>query len=557
MNNDERDFKRIKYELERCQSDTGYFRLGYLPVVDRDSGRKVAFRLKEAQKIVLEQVTRYRETVVIKPRRTGITRAIFSRIYGKCRWTPNLPAISVFHNDEDAVKAFEQIRDWERGLPEWMRQGPFALQSDREQMLRWKHGGVIAVVTAGSKPAGSFTWWYRHYSEFAKYKDPETVVRVIEGGVAPEGRAIYETTSEGAGAGAHLMWKNDNGMGKVFFPWFIDVGYQCREDKVPYPHTIESLLTADVCEYGKEFNLSVPRLLWVALQLRKFHYNPAEGDASAAWLSFHREFPATPELAFRSARGRVFKPHFPWAKEQRGYRRYRERQPYRVYSMGLDAAGGGEDGDFSAFTVLDVTVPEKPVVVATFYDKLSVPEFVPWVLRELDYWQDVMFVCERDGWARAVQDAVLESGHKYVWVEIFTDKLTKQRAERFGRTAGDLANKELVVLLQEFINPMTIDLSDDIRIQYEINDFVWNDRGKAEAQAPNHDDIVRSLGLALLGREQIQLTMDHVRTRRPVTLQEKVVAQMRSTNEEPLVYDDDPWGGGVGDGPLTSVWDME
>ena len=350
-----------------------------------------------------------------------------------------------------------------------------------------------------------------------------------------------------------------NGAGKVFFPWFIDVGYQVREDRIPFPHTLESLLTPDVVAYGREFNLSVPRLLWVGLQLRKFQYNPAEGEASSAWLSFHREFPATAELAFRSARGRVFVPHFPWAKEQRGYRRYHEKAPYRVYSMGSDAAGGGEDGDFCGFTVLDVTDPEKPFVVSTFYDKLSVPDYIPWVLRELEYWGDVMFVTERDGWSRGVQDAVLEHGHKFVWVETYLDKLTKKTAERFGRTAGDLANKELVILLQEFINstPMKLDLSDDIRLQYEINDFVWNDHGKAEAQKPNHDDLLRSLALALKGRDQVQLAMDHVRTRRPVTLQEKVAAKMRATTEQPIVYDDeDDWlDGSDDDGVLRSVMD--
>jgi hypothetical protein len=302
-------------------------------------------------------------------------------------------------------------------------------------------------------------------------------------------------------------------------------------------------LTKDIVEYANDHNLTDGQTMWCARKLRDFGYKPENPDA--AWLAFHREFPITPELAFKTSRGRVFKPHYPSARPVRGLMRYGSYEPGHVYVMGCDAAGGGEDGDFSAFCVLDVTDKDQPRVMATFYDKMETRDFKLFVQAELDFWCQCLYVGERDEWTKAIQDHLLEAGWNHFYRETFLDKLTGKNADRLGRTSGVKANAEIVQLLQEFINGGRLIDSNDCRIQYEINDFQWTDRNRAEAQKPNHDDMLRALGLALIGRTQIESVRHSERRKRPETLEEKIAEMSRPDYDpdNPPEYDDDDYGG--------------
>lgn len=518
----------LRAELTRCKNDYNYFRFMYLPVIDRDTSAAVRFKLRPAQRDILRTFAANGSSFILKFRRAGSTRVLLSRVLHRSLFNANVSSIIMMHEDASALDVFKQVREWYAGLPAWMKQGPLALQGNRSDELYFKHGGTLKVASARTAPVGGPTWWYRIYSEFAKYPDPERIIRLVEAGSAVHGRAVYETTAEGLGF-AFEAWRSDNGWGKLFLRWDRDPDYKITPAQaLALGFAFDELLWDDVVTYGRNYGLTQEQQAFVGFRLKGLGYNSANPEAS--WQGFHREFPITAELAFTTARGRVFKQHYPFAKPKRGYVQYCEPQAYRVYALGGDTSGGGEDGDFSAFCVLDVTDRDKPMEVATFYDHLSVPDYAEYVVRELNKW-GALFIIERDPWGRAVLDRVIESGYGRIWRETYRDKTTGQIGEHLGRNASTASVAEVTATLQDYLNGGKLDPVDE-RVQYEINDFQWNEKGKAEAVRPNHDDMLRSYGLALKGCEQIAAIADQVMRRRPVTLSDKI-ALRTSANFDP------------------------
>lgn len=551
----------LREEFELCKADFNYFRMNYLPVLDRDTSRKVRFKLRPAQKLALKVFAQNGSSMILKFRRAGVSRVFMARIFHKVMFNAGIAAISVVHNDEDAVAMFTQVREWYDGLPDWMKQGPFKAKSNRSDELTLGHGGCYRVVSARASPAGGPTWWYRHYSEFAKYPDPERLIRIIESGSAAHGRAIYETTAEGLGYG-FLTWRNENGWGKQFLCWTTDPGYAWTDEELSAKVTFErpaigKQIADEVHKYGQDYGLSLDQERWVIGQLVRLNWNPNDPDAS--WRAFHNEFPITAALAFTTARGRVFLAHYPDARVRTGYRQYREPQPYRVYVVGSDAASGSPDGDFQAFVCLDVTEPERPLICSTFYDRIENPLFAQKVGDECKKY-GALLVSERDAWGQDVQNRVMEDGWHMLWRETYKDRTSGNVSERLGRTPGTAANAELVALLQEYLNQGKLDPAIDERLCYEVNDFQFDDKGKAEAVRPNHDDLIRALGLALVGRQQIQVVQEARLRKRPVTLEERV-AFKTATGHSPGPQDHfepDLWDEMFGkrDHGITSIFDM-
>lgn len=545
----------IRKEMERCKSDYNYFRLTYLPVLDRENPlKKVKFKLREAQKRVLRSFAQNGATVVLKYRRAGVSRAILSRLFHRVHFNAGLAALTVVHTDDDARELFKQIREWHIGLPEWMRQGPFALKEDRSDSIYYNHGGMYRVCSAKAAPAGGATWWYRHYSEVSKYEDAARIVRIVEGGSATNGRTVFESTSEGLGE-FFEMWKNENGMEKVFLPWTLDEEYSMTEAQAQrLGYDPEALRMPDVRKYGKEHGLTAAQERWVGYKLITVaKYNP--NDPDKAWREFNREFPITAELAFLTARGRVFNLHFPQAKPRRGYIQYMDVNPYGLYALGSDAAGGNEDGDFCAFYVIDWTNKLFPRTAATFYEKWDTPKYAERVWQELQKW-NALYIGERDPWGQDVQNRLLEAGAVNFWREVYKDKTTGEVAERLGRVASSNSVSELTSLLIEFLNGQKMKPVDE-RLQYEMNDFQWITPKKAEAVRPNHDDMLRACALAIKGEEQLHLIEESSRVRRPVGLQERFAHAQRYGNDDSRVYEpdelDDLLGGGTG---MKSMMDM-
>ena len=519
-----------KKELALCASDFGYFARRHLPVFDRDTSRKVVFKFRPAQRKVIDSVERYPVTYVIKPRRTGISRVIMARMFWYVMFHAGASAISVLHDDDSAVEMFKQVREWYDGLPP-LFQKLFPLKANKDNQLYFTHGGVYAVASARSKPVGGPTWWYRHYSEFAKYKDAEAIIRYIEAGSATHGRSIYETTGEEAGY-AQVAWQAKNGWSKVFIKWTEDNGYILHDsDLAALGKTEDELLFEEVLEYAHRHGLTRGQALWLGNKLQSLGFDPQNPER--AWKQFRREFPITAEEAFSSARGRVFSVHHGEVSWKPGYEEYTGPVAYTPYALGVDAAGGSEDGDFSAATMLDLSDLERPVVVASYYQRVKTPDFAE-VVQDMAERYGAIVNVERSAHGMDVIQRLQESEFGNFYREMNAERVTKKLVDRIGWPTSENRRAILISLLEEFIDGQKLTYLHDKRLCGEINTFMHQENGRAEARKPDHDDALFAVALALAARPQVQRALVQALAKRPRTLEDLVHHRQRLRRDPSL-----------------------
>ncbi len=513
-------------ELMRCKEDFRYFAQTYIKVLDRDSGAAVPFRLRPAQLQLVQAVEDNGATYVLKARRMGFSRAILALFFWKSLFNAGVACATVAHSQESAIELFQDVRGWYDALPWWFKQGDMALKRDQENKLVFKHGGSYRVGTA-SQMRGGATLHYRHYSEFAFYDNPMDVVGAIEGGAKLGGRAVYETTANGLGYGWE-MWKAKNGWKKLFVPWVADPNYKLKHLPRDVPRTA---FTEELRLYIDKWALSEEQANFAAVKLHELHYN---------WRKFHENFPIIADVAFVSSKGRVF-PNiaFESAEVTQGYKEYRAPEKYRAYTIGVDTAGGYEDGDYSAAFLIDVTVPDKPLTCATFYGRTAVPDFAVEVKRIADRY-GALIVAERNNNGLDLLNRLAEMGAGRLYREMRMASVGNPVEPRLGFTTSKKNRDVLINLLIEYIGSRKVDLIDN-RLQAEINDFMWSEDGlRAESLKPNHDDMLFALAMALVGRDQVTPEMKVDLKERPRTLEEKARFR-RATGKNPseVVFEDD------------------
>lgn len=513
-------------ELLRCKEDFRYFAQTYLKVIDRDSGASVPFRLRSSQMLLVDAVENNGATYVLKARRMGFSRAILGYFFWKSLFNAGVACATVAHSQESAIELFQDVRGWYEALPWWFKQGDMALRRDQENKLVFKHGGSYRVGTAEQMRGGA-TLHYRHYSEFAFYANPMDVVGAIEGGAKMGGRAVYETTANGLGYGWE-MWKARNGWKKLFVPWVLDPQYRLKHLPRDVPR---SAFTEELREYIDKWKLEEDQANFAAVKLHELHYN---------WRKFHENFPIVADVAFVSSKGRVF-PNiaFESASVTQGYKEYRAPERYHAYTIGVDTAGGYEDGDFSAAYVLDVTIPDKPQTCATFYGRTAVPEFASEIKRIADRY-GALITAERNNNGLDLLNRLSEMGAGRMYREMRMATVGNPVESRLGFTTSKKNRDVLVNLLIEYIGQKKVDLIDN-RLQVEINDFMWSEDGlRAEALKPGHDDMLFALAMALVGRDQVTPEMRVDLKERPLTLEDKARFR-RATGKNPAdeVFEDD------------------
>lgn len=526
--------QRILDEVQRCRKEFVYFAQKYLYVTDRDTRKRVPLRFKPAQKMVLRDFAEFGTTYALKTRRLGITVAIMARLFHRVHFSPNMAAVTVAQDGPAAVEMFKTVREWYEGLPEFLKIGPFATRTNRDDQLYYKHGGSYRVGSADSKAlVGGATLVYRHYSEFAKYGDSaEDIIAYVEGGSGRGGRAIYETTAEGLGY-AYRQWETETGWKKRFLPFTLDRGYRMRVEHLPPGQTEDMALTPEVLKFAEHHGLDDAVRLWVGSKLIEQGQN---------WRKFNQEFPITADVAWTVSRGRVLRDRYVFHPSWRlplGPISYHEPMPYRAYVMGVDPAEGNEDGDFSAWCVLDVTNRDQPVIMSTFYDRISTPDFADLVYKEAVKYGALVNVERNRG--LDVINRLQEDGYGFIWREIKPEKVGNKVVEKLGWYTSGQNRPMLVNSLIEFIDGRKLTLTDE-RAKFEANTFMWNPEktDRAEHAPGAHDDMLFAIALALVGRDQVQAQEEHKRLIRPVTLAERVAYRSSTGKSHTLeTFDDD------------------
>lgn len=272
------------------------WRLNNLYSIKDPHGHKIIFKPNWAQNELLKNL--HHCNIILKARQLGITTFFSIYFLDQVLWKENIQAGIIAHTLDDAQNifvdklkfAFDHLHPDIRPM--------FKTVGDSAKELSFAHGSVIRVGTS----LRSSTLQYLHVSEFGKIcaKYPEKAREVITGAlntVHPGQNIAIESTAEGSEGKfydmtqiAFSMQKNNKKFGVTdfypfFFPWFKHPNYSLDD---PQDMTLQHT------EYFASLELEGIKLT----QEQKWWYVNKEKTQGEDML---REFPSTPEEAFRAS----------------------------------------------------------------------------------------------------------------------------------------------------------------------------------------------------------------------------------------------------------------
>lgn len=494
---------RVVKEIKKCRRNFRHF-CKYLRIVNK-SGKLMVLKPNSAQRRFLKAQEDNPHTYVLKARQLGLTTIIAAYNFWKAALNPNHRVLVIAHTHEAAESIFKIYRRFYLNLPSFM-QAPTIAANVRE--IEFSHGGLIKVTSAGSGSARGSTYNSIHCSEFAFYKDINETVASAFQTAADDATIVLETTANGINE-AHKMWFDTQvGYGKLFIAWTDDRGYVSTKRAGTPPTAL--------ADYKDRHGLTDKQFNW-AVQTFKT-------KCASDWNTFRQEYPLLPEQAFITSGARFFVQSFPHVGCPEGYIQYEPPKPYAVYSIGVDTASGSPIGDYSAYMVMDVTDKAHPRIVASYYDRVSPSTFAQQLLNDARAYHALVTV-ESNSYGLSVIEYLVHREWAFLYRRTKYDKVGDRWTEMMGFNTNSATRSLLLSRLQEFIGNGWLKITDD-RLKYEMNTFMFNADGKAEAANGKHDDMVFACALTLVGMDQIDQVEEEVLRVRPRNVKEILQFEM-------------------------------
>jgi hypothetical protein len=390
----------------------------------------------------------------------------------------------------------------------------------------------IRIDTADELSGGhSYTLQNLHCSEVQLWRNPQELIKGLFPTVPPHaGTFIF---MEGTGSGIGNYWyeflqmamnKEQDEWEFIFIPWFDieDYSRRFRESsaKVQFERELdieEKLL--------RDQGVTLEQLHWRRNEIR----NVYKGDYDA----FHQQYPATPDEAFvtsgrhvfpiSTVRERVSKSRKPlkvgnlkfkrekdqikgvvWEDDEYGLWNVWEEKPKvspNRYCIGADSAEGIEvvpelgsrGGDFSVARVLN---REERKFVATLRSRIDTDQFEEELWKAGIYWGAPLFP-ERNG---ETGGALIRGLKDRPGIRILrTPQLGKRREEKkdaYGWETQKHTRRILIDDLKEAVRENDY-YDPDEEVWKEFLTFIFDEKGKPQAQDRKWDDCVMATGITL------------------------------------------------------------
>jgi hypothetical protein len=294
--------------------------------------------------------------IVLKARQLGVTTYIAARFFIQTITRPGTLTVQVAHTEESAQAIFAIVRRFLDNLPARMRRG--ALRTSRSNVRQLVFPALDSeyrVETADDNAGRGMTIHHLHCSEVSRW--PRGGLETLAGlraAVVPEGEIVLESTANGAAGVFYEEWMKaeETGYTRHFFPWWYDKSYRedvSRAEVLPLTDEEESLARAN--------GLTEKQIAWRRKQwktLRGLAGQEYAEDAVSCFLASGEcvfDMTAIEQAAAHAGR--------PMESQQNG-RLVIWFPPNaggdRKYIIGVDAAGGGCEGDYACAQVIERTM---------------------------------------------------------------------------------------------------------------------------------------------------------------------------------------------------------
>ncbi len=510
-----------------------WWRLNNLYKIVNEDGQLVTFRMRPAQRELFKNM-HYRN-IILKARQLGFSTGIDIYLLDQALFNNNLSCGIIAQDLPAAGEIFStKISIPFDNLPPWLR-ATFQISTRREGAngghIEFAHGSKIRVSTSFRSGTVQRLHISEHGKICAKYPAKAKEVRTGTLNAIKDGCIVFiESTAEGVGGDFHTMSTRAMDLGQLnlpltaqdykfhFFAWWQDPKYQA-----PVPDGGLRL-----SKYHQEYFAAVEQTMNITLlDEQKQWYIRKEIEQQE---EMKQEFPSTPSEAFLTSGRRVFaainvmkaegqckSPLLVYDIEPVTGKRTKVQalragnseelqrtllnhllvwelpDPNEDYAIGGDVAEGLENRDRSSFDVVKKSTGEQ---VAHWFGYLDA-ELYAQLLAHVGKWYNTAFIGpERNNHGHAVIQKLREVyPHRFIYSEQYLDRDHDDETPKLGwlttAQSKPVIIEGLKTLLREHASGVRW-----IGTINELNTYVYDSRGRMNAQTGCFDDQVMSYAIA-------------------------------------------------------------
>lgn len=510
-----------------------WWRLNNLYKIVNEEGELVTFRMRPAQRELFKNM-HYRN-IILKARQLGFSTGIDIYLLDQALFNKNLSCGIIAQDLPAAGEIFStKISVPFDNLPPWLR-ATFQISTRREGAngghIEFAHGSKIRVSTSFRSGTVQRLHISEHGKICAKYPAKAKEVRTGTLNAIKDGCIVFiESTAEGVGGDFHTMSTRAMDLGQLnlpltsqdykfhFFAWWQDPKYQTS---VPTG-------SLRLSKYHQAYFAAVEQTMGITLlDEQKQWYIRKEIEQQE---EMKQEFPSTPSEAFLTSGRRVFaainvmqaegqcqSPLLVYDIEPVTGKRTKVQalragnaeelqrtllnhllvwelpDPDEDYAIGGDVAEGLENRDRSSFDVVKKSSGEQ---VAHWFGYLDAELFAQ-LMAHVGRWYNTAFIGpERNNHGHAVIQKLREVyPHRAIYSEQYLDRDHDDETPKLGWLTTAQSKPVIIEGLKSLLRESASGVR-WIGTINELNTYVYDARGRMNAQTGCFDDQVMSYAIA-------------------------------------------------------------
>lgn len=498
-------------------------------VVDKEQ-KTVPFILNDVQKDFIGKLNKAKgdfekgkivdiSLLVLKGRQQGFTTLITAYQLASTILNKNFQGFTVADESSNTEAIFQNKAKYPyEQLPDIVK--PTEKFNNKRQLLFEKLNSSWQVDTATANMGRSRTVNFFHGSECAFWRDG---IALIQAGIGEAFTKncikIYESTANGFNE-FKAMW--DSGIHiNCFYEWWRTPEYRLNIPTTKKKEFIDNLKNSSEWIYDrlrwlqKSKKLDLKQLYW--------YFNKYNGYIDKELIK--QEYPCTPEEAFLASGNCVFDKeaiirriaeikeplkrgyflydydglkitNIKWQDDINGpiklYQLPKENYPYVLSG---DTAGDGSD--FFTGQVIDNTTGDQ---VAVYREKTDEVEYTKQMYCLGMYYKEALIGIETN-FSTYPQLELERLGYKNFYIRKVEDSIQEKVKKSFGFKTTSLTRPIILGELKRILKEHIDKINDKDTLE-ELLVFIKNDKGREEAQAGYHDDLVMALAIVYYIREQ-------------------------------------------------------
>ena len=436
-----------------------------------------------AQKQYSEKCSK--RNIVLKARQLGITTYIAARFFIQTITKPGTLSVQVAHTEESAEAIFRIVhRFWENLPNSRVRRGALIKsRSNIRQIVFPRLDSEYRVETADDNAGRGMTIHNLHCSEVSRWpRGAEDTLASLRAAVVPEGEIVLESTPSGASGLFYEEWQKaeENGYTKHFFPWWYEKAYKEDVSKKP----LGEFTDEEKNLIAKE-GLTPEQIGW-----RRTRWRIARGKAAQEYAEDAVScFLASGECVFdleAVEKAAALAPSPTESLDNGRYLIWLPAQDRKQYIIGVDAAGGGTDGDYACAEVIERTTG---LQCAEWRGHFPPYELARKLVKLGKRFGNALIAVERNNHGYGVLAHLKELGYENLFVKDGQEGWPTNVVTR----PAMIENLSACLIEQP-------SLFHSARLLEELKTFVRHADGHGAAAEGTHDDCVMAMAIALAVR---------------------------------------------------------